>query len=101
MLLTSVQTHLENAWSGLWRKQALRCVLVTQSYLTLCDPMDLQPAKLLCPWDSPGKNTGVGYHSLLQGIFLTQEWNLGLLLCRQILYSLSHREALVGEGSLN
>ena len=35
---------------------------------------------ILCPWDSPGKNTGVGSHTLLQGIFLTQEWNL-LLLC--------------------
>ena len=32
----------------------------------------LQPAKLLCPWDSPGKNTGVGGHALLQGIFPTQ-----------------------------
>ena len=30
------------------------------------------PARLLCPWDSPGKNTGVGCHFLLQGIFLTQ-----------------------------
>ena len=34
-----------------------------------------------CPWRSPGKKTGVGGHSLLQGIFLTQEWNLGLPLC--------------------
>ena len=32
----------------------------------------LQPTRLLCPWDSPGKNTGVGYHALLQGIFPTQ-----------------------------
>ena len=32
----------------------------------------LQPARLLCPWDSPGKNTGVDCHSLLQRIFLTQ-----------------------------
>ena len=32
-----------------------------------------------CPWKSPGKHTGVGGHSLLQGIFLTQEWNPGLL----------------------
>ena len=46
----------------------------------------------LCPWDSPGKNTGVDCHFLLQGIFLTQEWNLGLLHCRQILYQLSYRE---------
>ena len=32
----------------------------------------LQPARLLCPWDSPGKNTRVGCHALLQGIFLTE-----------------------------
>ena len=42
------------------------------------------------PWDSLGKNTGVGCHSLLQGIFLTQEYNLGLPHCRQIFYLLSH-----------
>ena len=34
---------------------------------------------LLCPWDSPGKNAGVGCHALLQGIFLTQGMNPGLL----------------------
>ena len=34
-------------------------------------PYGLQPARLLCPWDSPGKNTGVGCHFLLQGIFST------------------------------
>ena len=44
--------------------------------LTLCDP---RTAKLLCPWDSVGKNTGVGCRSLLQGIFLTQGLNLHLL----------------------
>ena len=43
------------------------------------------------PWDSPGKNTGVGNCSLLQGIFLTQGSNLGLLHCRQILHYLSHQ----------
>ena len=32
------------------------CVLVAQSCPTLCDPMDLQPTRLFCPWDSPGKN---------------------------------------------
>ena len=41
-------------------------------------------------WDSPGKNTGVGCHALLQGIFSTQGLNLCLLHCRQILYPLSH-----------
>jgi len=64
------------------------CVLVTQSYLTLCDPMD---ARLLCPWNSPGKNTGVGSHSHLQGIFLTQGLNLSFLHCWQVLYHLSHQ----------
>ena len=42
-------------------------------------PHGLLPARLLCPWDAPGKSTGVGSHSLLQGIFLTQGSNLGLL----------------------
>ena len=37
-------------------------------------------SRLLCPWDSPGKNTGVGCHFLLQGIFPTQGSNLSLLL---------------------
>ena len=40
---------------------------------------------LLCPWDFPGKSTGVGCHFLLQGIFLTQASNPGLLHCRQTL----------------
>ena len=43
-----------------------------QSCLTLCDPMDCRPTRLVCPWDSPGKNTRVGCHSLLQGSSLTQ-----------------------------
>ena len=63
---------------------------VTQSCLTLCDPMDCQPAKLLCPWNSPGKNTGVHCHSLLHWIFLTQGSNMGLLHHRQILYCLMY-----------
>ena len=49
----------------------------------------LQPHGPHSPWNSPGQNTGVGSLSLLQGIFLTQELNQGLLHCRQILYQLS------------
>ena len=47
----------------------------------MSDSLDttVEPARLLCPWDSPGKNTGVGCHFLLQGIFLTQGPNLHLL----------------------
>ena len=41
--------------------------------------MTLWPASLLCPWDSPGKKTGVGCHALFQGIFPTQGSNLCLL----------------------
>ena len=43
------------------------CVLVAQSCPTLCDPIDYRPARLLCPWNSPGKNTGVSCHFLLLG----------------------------------
>ena len=57
---------------------------VTQSCLTLCDPMD-------CPWNSPGHSTGVGSLSLLQGIFQAQESNLGLPHCKQILSQLSYK----------
>ena len=42
-------------------------------------PYGLQPPRLLCPWDSPGKNTRMGCRALLQGIFLTQGWNPRLL----------------------
>ena len=44
-------------------------------------------------WDSPGKNTGVGCHFLLQGIFLTQGLNPGLPHCRQTRYRLSREES--------
>ena len=66
------------------------CCLVLQSCPTLCDPMDYSPLDSSVYGDSPGKNTGVGCHALLQGIFQTQESNLGLPHCRQILYYLSH-----------
>ena len=58
--------------------------------VTLLRPYGPYPTRLLCPWDSPGKNTVVGHHALLQGIFLTQGWNPCLLQCRRILYPLSH-----------
>ena len=69
------------------RFQSRKKVLVDQSCLTLFN-------SVVCPWNSVGKNTGVGCHSLLRGIFPTQGSNLGLLHCRQILYHLSYREAL-------
>ena len=70
-------------------------VLVVQwlSGVQLLQPHGLQPDRLLCPWDSLGKNTGVGCHSLLQGIFPTQESNPGLPHCRQILYQLNYKRS--------
>ena len=54
-------------------------------------PCELQSTRLLCPWDSPGKNTRVGCYFLLQGTVLTQASNPGILHCGQILYCLSHQ----------
>ena len=65
-------------------------LLATQSCLTLFDPMDCSPPGS-CPWNSPGQNIGVGCQAILQGIFLTQGSNPGLLHCKQIPYHLSHQ----------
>ena len=54
-------------------------------------PWTVACTRLLHPWDFPGKSTRVGCHFLLQGIFLTQGSNPGLLHCRQTLYPLSHQ----------
>ena len=68
--------------------------LVTQSCPTLCGPMDCSLPSYSVHGDSPGKNTGVGCHFLLQGIFPTQGSNQGLLHCRQILYQLRYQGSL-------
>ena len=60
-------------------------IKVTQSCMTLCDPMDCGP------WNSPGQNTGVDSLSFLQGIVPTQGLNRGLPHCRWILHQLSHK----------
>ena len=65
--------------------------LVTQSCPTLCDPMVCSMPGSSVHGDSPGKNTGVSWHVLLQGIFPTQGLNTGLLHCRRIIYQLSYQ----------
>ena len=55
-----VAISFSNAWK--WKSESE----VAQSCLTLCDPMDWKPTRLLCPWDIPGKSTGVGCHCLLR-----------------------------------
>ena len=71
----------------------LSCLVMSNSL----GPYGLWPASLLCPWDFPGRNTGVGCHFDLQGIFLTQGSNLRLLHCRWILYYLSPQGSPVGQ----
>ena len=64
--------------------------LVTQSCPTLCDPMDCSLLGSSVHGDSSGKKTGVGRHTLLQGVLPTQGSNPGLPHCKRILYHLTH-----------
>ena len=73
-------------------------MLVAQSCPSLRNAMDWGPARLLGLWDFTGKNTGVGCHFLLQGIFQTPGSNLGLPHCSQALYCLSHWGRLLSYG---
>ena len=65
--------------------------LVAQSCPTLCNPRDCSLPDTSVHGDSPGKNTRVDCHALLQGIFPTQGSSPGLLYGRQILYHLSYQ----------
>ena len=66
-------------------------VLVAWSCPTLCDPMDCSLPGSSVHGNSPGKNTGVGCHALLQEIFPAQGKKRGFLHCRLILYQQSHQ----------
>ena len=75
---------------------SLSMTISVLSFSVLSDslwPHGLLALRLLCPWDSPGENTGVGCHAFLQGIFPTQGSNLGLPHYRWILYQLSHQRS--------
>ena len=85
-----------NYWSSMCWKSKCVCALCV-SHSVVSDslwPHRLWLARLLCLWDSPGKNTGVNWHSLLQRNFPTQGLNLGLLHRRQVLYHLNYRDVL-------
>ena len=69
------------------RKIMCACSVVSDSLR----PRGLQPARLFCPWGFPGKNTGVGYQSLLQGIFLSQGSSPRLLRWQAASLPLSHQ----------
>ena len=82
-------------WSGRWwmKTGAWNCESENSSMSHSLGSHGLYPARILCPWNSPGKNTGGSFHFLFQGIFPSQGSNLSLLHCRQILY----RQIGVGE----
>ena len=67
-------------------KETLNCSVSRVSHVRLFVTSWTVAHRVPLSMDSPGKNTGMGCHSLLQGIFPTQGLNLGLLHCRQILY---------------
>ena len=86
---------LENPMDrGAWQAAVHAC-LVSQPCLTLCDPMDCQRGSSVHGHFS-GKNTGVGCHALLRGIFLTQGLNTGLMYCRWVLYQLRYQAMVHG-----
>ena len=68
-------TSTDASIKKLWKAHAMEycsCYFVTKLYVILLRPQGLQLTRILCPWDFPGKNTGVCCHFLLQGVFLTQ-----------------------------
>ena len=73
-------------WNYLW----VQCVCVHSVVSDSLWPHGLRPARLLCPWNFPGKNTGVGCHFLLQRIFPSQRSNLSLLHQQKDSLPLSH-----------
>ena len=74
--------------------------LVAQLCLTLGDSTDCSPPGSSVHGDSPGKNTKMSCHALLQGIFPTRGSNSGLLHCRLILSCLSHQGSIIGSNML-
>ena len=77
--------HWEVLWPLLQEKIYAYNEVKSLSHVQLFVTPWTPPTRLLHPWDSPGKNTGVGCHFLLQGIFPTQGLNPGLPHCRQTL----------------
>ena len=87
---SELKRRFSKSFYGLQKNKQIKYSIVLGAQLnpTLCSPVHCTLATLLCPWNSPGKNTGMGSY---EGIFPTQDSNLGLLHCRQILYHLSHQ----------
>ena len=95
----------EGSWVNRWRKRSLPSPSLTEVHLGVCSvvsasswPHGLYPSRLLCPWDFPGKTTGVGCHFLLWGIFLTQGSNVCLLNWQADSWPLRHLGSTIKQG---
>ena len=96
MILLKTQFLILTSHVSILKSPTSMCVhacSVAKSCSTICDPTACSPARLLCPWDFPGEDNGVGCQFLLQGIFLTQGLNLCLLHWRVDSLQLSHPES--------
>ena len=81
-------------WGESHRSEIIRSIFLLHRHSVISDswdPMDYSLPEVSVHVDSPGKNTRVGFHTLLQGIFPTQGSNPGLSHLRCILYHLSHQ----------
>ena len=93
-------------WKELWRililrwwtNEGVKGCLFEKWKSESCIWLFATPWTVHSPWNSPGKNTGVGSHSLLLGIFPAHESNWGLLHCRSILYELSYQGSPLLKG---
>ena len=72
LLAVHQQMNRRAKWGTMYKEYVFCSLVVAKSCPTLCDPMTVGYACQAPLWNSPGKNAGVGSHSLLQGIFLTQ-----------------------------
>ena len=87
---------VNNSYSVCATALAIKAVHACSAASVMSDPLrphGLKSTRILCPWNSPGKNTGVGCHALLWGVFPTQGLNPGLPCCKWILYVWATKEA--------
>ena len=92
LLLSYLRLWPTRFWSIKGPTDSDRSAVLSRSVMSdSLRPHGLQPATLLCQWDSPSKNTGVSCYVLLQGVFPTQGSNLGLPHGRWILYQMSYK----------
>ena len=95
LALSALLHALNSQWLSILFTVMYVLCLVVQSCLTLCKPTDCSLPVFSVHGDAPGKNTRVGCHALLHGIFPTQGLSPGLPHCKGIPYSRSHQGSTI------